>query len=160
MVDINPYASPQTTSVENSSKSRFEVVRCLPIACRWIVALAIVSLLIGSGSRTIRPYVTGTVHYESFVAMLSLFLLSLALLLRFWRFPLPQATAALQIGLLSVGSSFFAGWSAVHIAGWSAVYRGMWEDLGRISLVCWLGCAVIGSLVLLIPHKRYSRRPT
>ena len=151
MSDVNPYASPQAKTLAADRPPRpIGTVDVWTVARRWILLATVLAFFSGIGSRMARPFFPGSIHYETIAALVVLSIMCLSLLLRFWRFPLMQGLISLNVGVLCSWTTFTIGWSVVHGA--------VWEDLVDLSLVSWACSAAVGSITLLLPHRRYIKK--
>jgi len=130
-----PSPAPEQTSHPTAPSERATGGRS------WTRPVIIVagSFLFGMATRAARPLFTGPTHYESLAALVLLILLSLGLSIyhRRWGFQLPY-----QLEIVAL----WAGWAS----GWSLIHGGVWGDLLAVTLPWWLGCALIGGLVVSV----------
>ena len=146
VIDNNPYAAPQAAS---QLASRTLEIQLRSMVVRWVAGLSFVAFLIGAGSRLVRPFVSGAIHYEMLGVLVGMACLCGILVLRLWRFPLRIALLSVEVGLICM-------WSA-QLLGWSLVHGSFWDDIAGVTLVCWLLSSSIAVGVTLIPHERHER---
>ncbi len=153
MAEQNPYQPPQA-AVDQVAEPVKPTPMSRVVAVGWIVTFAAGGFLIGLISRTVRPYISGPVHYEMLVALGLLIGLALAAIYRF---------RALQYirGLMFLNLALFALWAA-FATGWSLIDRRLWDDLIGMAAALWLGSAVIGSILLKVlqVYKQHQRTST
>ena len=154
--DLNPYASPKAV-VASDHEARplrrgAEGPSGLPSArlfWGWLVGVGMLGCVLGLASRAVRPFFGGPMHWDAMVTLVLLFVLSAGFVLCLWR---EQRKA----GLLSYEIGAFALWTG-HTLGWSLLHGFLWEDLLMLNAGSWLASAVLGGLLLLIPHRRKIR---
>jgi hypothetical protein len=145
MAEQNPYQPPQAAIDRPAEPTS------MPLAVGWIVTFAAGGFLIGLASRTVRPYISGPVHYEMLVALGLLIGLALAAIYRFRKLPLRTALRCFNLAMFSLWAAFAIGWTVIH--------RGFWDDLVGMTAAFWIGSAVIGSILLKLLHvyKQHQR---
>lgn len=102
-------------------------------------AIVVGSFVFGMATRALRPLFPGPAHWESLVALALLILAALTLSIyhRKGAFQLPY-----QLEILALWSGWASGWSLIH--------GGVWGDLLAVTIPWWLGCAVVGGLIVSV----------
>jgi hypothetical protein len=150
--DLNPYASPQAVvAADHEARPRRrgeEGPSGLPSARAiwgWLAGVGMLGCALGLASRAVRPFFGGPMHWEAIATLVLLFVLCAGFVLWLWREQRKAALLSYQIGT-------FALWAG-HTVGWSLLHGFLWEDLLVLNAGSWLASAVVGSLLLLIPHR-------
>ena len=129
-----PEAAAQTPRPQSARKH--SLASLLIRACVVIV----VGFALGAISRVARDWFTGPIHYEAVASLFVLVLISLVLALR--RPSLGARTWLYQLEVLSL-------WAA-YLSAWSLVNRAVWSDAVVTFSAWWLGCAVLGGVLVAI----------
>ncbi len=94
----------------------------------------------GIGSRVVRDWISGSVHYEAIASLVILVLFSMML-----AFGHRRTEGRVWLYQLEV----FSVWAA-YLAGWSLVNRSVWTDAVVTFGAWWLACAVVGTLLVAL----------
>lgn len=150
--DLNPYASPKAVAADHEASPRRRGAggpSGLPparLVWGWLVGVGMLGCVLGLAGRAVRPFFGGPMHWEAIGTMVLLFALGAGFVLWLWREPR-------ETGLWSYQMGAFALWAG-HTLGWSLLHGSLWEDLLIVNAGLWLVSAVVGGLLLLIPHRR------
>lgn len=108
------------------------------------VGIVVGSVLFGMATRAARPLMhIGLTHYESLIAVIVLAGVVLALAIFHRR-------KGYQLAFQLENLALWSGWTS----GWSLIHGGVWSDLLSISIPFWLGCAVLGGVVVSLGRTR------
>jgi hypothetical protein len=110
-----------------------------------LIIVLLFALGVGMGARSIRPLITGGVHYESLAAIILLSAACLFLLLGLRRMSYRQASVVFVIEATALWLCFAAGWIIIG--------RRLWMDLFAVTGAFWV-FTVIPGLVLLWAIQR------
>lgn len=115
----------------------------------WMRPLLIVSAswVLGNISRALRPMLgVGGLQYEALASIVLLVAIALALVVYHRSHNPKRGQGFYQLEVLALWAGFASGWSMVH--GYA------WEDLIGVCVACWLGCAIVGGIILKLMSKR------
>ena len=129
-----PEATPEIPRPQPASQP--SLASLLIRACVVIV----VGFALGAMSRVARDWFTGSIHYEAIASLFVLVLLSLVLALR--RPSRGARTWLYQLEVLSLWAAFLSAWSLINWA--------VWSDAVMTFSAWWLGCAVLGGVLVAI----------
>ena len=118
----------------------------------WMRPLLIVSAswVLGNISRALRTVLNiGGVHYEAVASMVLLVATALALVVHHRSHSPERGQGFYQLEVFALWAGFASGWSMVHGSAWG--------DLINVSVAGWLGCAIVGGIILIV-LKRSARR--
>ena len=101
-------------------------------------AVVAIGFILGAASRVIRDAIPGPVHYEAIVSLAVLVVVSALL-----AFSHRRARNSMWVYQLEV----FSLWAAFE-SGWSLVNGGIWSDALFAFGAWWLGCAVLGAVLV------------
>lgn len=105
--------------------------------------------VLGNISRALRPvmYADG-IHYEALLALLILVVVSCWLAFYHGRSRVPKRQLSYQLEVFALWAGYASGWSMIHGA--------VWSDLVAVSFAWWLGCAVVGGIVVHLVSKKVT----
>jgi hypothetical protein len=150
MTESNPYQPPESP-VERVRQE--DIWPSSGLAWRPLLLMALMGLLVGFVSRSVRPMITGPIHYEMIGVIFWQGSWILASLVVFWKMGLRRGILHVNLGIAAIWWAFFLGWSIRH--------RGVWDDLIGMTITFWIGSSAIGSLAmsaLCSVRGRSSRR--
>ena len=136
---------PSTSTEQNQRASATDSTR----EVMWMRPLLIVcaSWVLGNISRALRtPLGVGGVHYEAIVSLVLLIASALALVVYHRSHSPGCGQGFYQLEVLALWAGFASGWSMVH--------GHAWDDLVVVSVAWWLGCAIVGGIILRLLAKR------
>lgn len=138
--------SPSATA-RSAAKPTRHIVSTLLIPFSIVVGGA----LLGIVTRLLRPYAkVGLVHYEVLAALAILIAICIILVVRNRKSHGFSGHLLFQLENLTLWAGFTCGWALVH--GY------FWSDLVVFILAWWLGCSLLGSIILAVLQKK--RRTT
>ncbi|RCU50060.1 hypothetical protein DU002_10625 [Corallincola holothuriorum] len=141
VVPVKPVEELQAKSPVAERGKRYSFVRPLLIV--------IGSFVFGLITRALRPFFSGSINWESLIALVVLVLLALA-------FALNHRRNGYQLGFQLENFALWTGWSS----GWSLIHGNIWGDLVGVVTLWWFACAVIGGLLVAIRRKISAQQPT
>lgn len=111
------------------------------------ISIVIGGALLGIAARLFRPYAgVDGVHYESLTAWAILIAICITLVVHNRKSHGLPGHLLYQLENLALWSGFTCGWSLVH--GY------FWGDLVTLSIAWWLGCSLLGSIILAVLQTR------
>ncbi len=117
------------------------------ISIRRPIVIVVGSFLLGVVTRTSRDFMRfGSTHLEVLMALVVLIGLAIAFAMFHRR---RSSQPAFQLENLALWSAYSSGWSLIH--------GGIWSDFVVVHIPWWLGCCVVGGLVVSFRRTRDSQ---
>lgn len=99
-------------------------------------------------SRAVRPMFSDHVHYDAIAALV------IMLVFTAW-LALDHRRRGGAIGFELENLALWSGWTC----GWLLIHGQIWGDLLSVGIISWLGCAVVGAVIVVVGNRARAVAP-